>query len=452
MLSPLPRLPAPYAPAHAWVVYDLAVRRERYWTPGQQWTPGPRRVPDQPSDPAVALCHRDGRVREAALRAGVSDELLPLVVLRCSDWAGPVREAARRVLEQAAPEPLVGAAAVVLHAAARKRGGAALSLLETRLAEGGPELWERACAHPLREVRRWAYGRAVRNGRLTTEQFARGAVRDPDVVVQERCAEAALAACPSPVPPEVLEVLLGARSARVRAVAVTALRRLGQPLRAADWLIDRSPSVRACAQWAVRQGGGDPLAYYRRAAAEAPGRARPSVVAGLGECGGPADAELVLPCLADARPGVRAAAVGALRALGAASPERVAPLLDDRSPAVVRRVCGALLSDAEALSPDALRARLESDRPRHIRLAALRLLAVHRGLAPLRAGLALVEDPDREIRVRARALVIRWAPPDSAALAAALPAPERARLTAEIDHAAPALGPSVVRFLHWILR
>lgn len=42
--------------------------------------------------------------------------------------------------------------------------------------------------------------------------------------------------------------------------------------------------------------------------------------------------------------------------------------------------------------------------------------------------------------------------PRSVALAAALPAPQRARLTAEIDRAAPAVGPSVVRFLHWILR
>ncbi|MGP3990149.1 HEAT repeat domain-containing protein [Streptomyces sp. 3N207] len=446
MLSPLPHLPAPHAPAYAWVAYDLAVRREWYWIPD------PHSRPERPSDPAVALCHGDGRVREAALRTGVPGGLLPLVALRCADWAGPVREAARRVLADAGPEALVRAAHVVLHAAARKHGGAALRLLETRLAEGGPELRESAFAHPLHEVRRWAYRQAVDNGWLTPEQFAHRAVRDPDVVVQARCAEAALAACPSPVPPGVLDVLLGARSARVRAIAVTALRRLEQPLRGVDWLADRSPSVRACAQWAVRQGGGDPLAHYRRAAAAAPGRARHSVVAGLGECGGPGEIALVLPYLSDVRPGVRAAAVGALRALGAASPERVAPLLDDPSPAVVRRVCGALLADADALPPDALRARSASDRPRHIRLAALRLLAVRRGLAPLRTGLALVDDSDPDVRVRARTLVTRWATPDSAALAAALPAPERARLTAEIDHAAPTLGPSTVRFLHWILQ
>ncbi|MFI8849836.1 hypothetical protein ACIGW3_06475 [Streptomyces sp. NPDC053499] len=431
---PLPDLPGPRAPAREWVAYDLAVRGERA------------------SDLAVALCHGDGRVREAALCAGVPDELLPLVVLRCADWAGPVREAARRVLSGVRPEALVRAAPVVLHAAARKRGDVALRLLEARLAEGGAELREYVFGHPRYEVRRWAYGRAVEHGWLTSEQLAHRAVRDPDVVVQARCAEAALRTCPAPDGAEALDVLLGARSASVRAIAVTALRRLGQPLRAVDRLADRSSSVRACAQWAVRQGDGDPLAHYRRAAAEATGRAGPSVVAGLGECGGPEEVALVLPYLSDARPGVRASAVGALRMLGAASPERVAPLLDDPSPRVVRRVCDALLSDAEALSPDALRARLTPDHPRHIRLAAIRLLAIHPGLAPLRAGLALVDDPDQDVRARARALVTRWAPPDSAALAAALPAGERARLTAEIDHAAPVLGPSLVRFLHWILR
>lgn len=43
-----------------------------------------------------ALCHRDGRIREAALAAApATPELLPLVVIRTADWVAPVRERTR---------------------------------------------------------------------------------------------------------------------------------------------------------------------------------------------------------------------------------------------------------------------------------------------------------------------------------------------------------------------
>ncbi|MGH3312787.1 MAG: HEAT repeat domain-containing protein [Streptomyces sp.] len=440
-LTPLPQ---PCAPARDWVRYDLAVRRIH------SWFPQPGTVPEQAGVPSEALCHGDGRVREAALRGEIPDGLLSLVVLRCADWAGPVRDAARAVLTGAAPETLVDAAETVLRVAARRHGGYAEELLLTRLAQGEQALQERAFTHPSRRVRRWAFRQAVEGGSLTVARLAEGAVSDPDVLVQETCATAALAS--SPVPEDVHDRMLSARAARVRAIAVTVLRRTGRQGKAEAMLTDRSAMVRACAQWAVRTTGSEPARHYRTALASGGALTR-GVVAGLGECGGKADAALLTPLLTDPRAAVRAAAVGALHNLGAAHPECLAPLLDDPSPAVVRRVAVALEPDACTLPVDGLRARLAPEHPGHVRRAALRLLGAHsRGLAPLRAALALVDDADPALRARAHALATRWSPPDSAALCAALPARERARLSAEIEQAAPSLGPHPVRVLRWILQ
>ncbi|GAA2084182.1 hypothetical protein GCM10009801_45110 [Streptomyces albiaxialis] len=425
--------PAPEAPAREWVAHDEAVRRDTY------------RLPARPEDPALALCHGNGRVREAALRGpGVPRALLPLVVVRCADWAGPVREAAREVLDRSGAGELAAVAHVVLRLAGRRHGGYAAELLAARLDED-PGVREAALRHSAREVRRWAWRRAEERWGLPTERFAEGALRDPDVLVQVRCAEAALRAG-APVPPDVLDRLLTARGARVRAVAVTALRRHGEPGRARGWLDDRSSHVRACAQWAVRQAGEDPLPHYREAL-EHPA-APPSAVAGLGECGGAEDVPVVLACLDDPRPAVRGAAVGALRALGGVSVARVLPLLDDPSPGVVRRAVEALLPEAGSLPEAVLVARAAPGREPRARRYALRLLDARGGLAPLRVALRQAHDPDTG--PHARTVVRRWTPRDAGALVAALPPSERAALNAEITRAGPALTPYTVRYLRWI--
>jgi len=51
---------------------------------------------------AIALCHRDGKVREAALQQAVGyPVLLPLAVDRCADRVGQVRERARELPTEA---------------------------------------------------------------------------------------------------------------------------------------------------------------------------------------------------------------------------------------------------------------------------------------------------------------------------------------------------------------
>ncbi|MDJ1138379.1 hypothetical protein [Streptomyces iconiensis] len=446
-----PDVPLVTAPARAWVAYDLAVRRKHYWFPD------PLSVPARVADAGVALCHGDGRVREAALRAGVGAGLLPLVVVRGADWAGAVREAARAVLARTPTDALAEVAHVVLRIGERAHGGHAVRLLKERLGTAEADTRRRVLTHPAREVRRWGFQQAVDNGWLSPDELAAAAVREDDVLVQTLCAEAALGEdAGNAVPRGPLDLLLTARAARVRAVAVTALRRAGTPEKGAAWLDDRSAAVRECAQWAVRVSGGDPAAHYRDAVSAGPGRVPRGAVAGLGECGAggsAADAELVTPFLADDSAGVRAAAVGALSALAGAEPELVAHLLDDPSPAVVGRVARALAGDADTLpldGPGGLLTRLGPDREKHIRRAAFQLLAARGGLEPLRAALSLVDDP--ELWQRARALAARWSPTNSASLAAALPPHERALLAAEITRAEPCLPPHTGTMLRWVLR
>ncbi|MER5514551.1 HEAT repeat domain-containing protein [Streptomyces sp. NPDC002763] len=193
--------------------------------------------------------------------------------------------------------------------------------------------------------------------------------------MQDLCAEAAVAAlregtCDDFT--EVVEALLGSRQPRVRSAGVTALRRTGRHADAEPYLTDRSAVVRACARWVLRQGGTDPAPLYRALCADPADR--PAAAVGLGECGVREDADLVRTLLAHPAPRVRACAVAGLRALDAVRVDDVRPLLDDPSAAVVRQATVALLPWADRLPLELLRVLLPEDRPRHQRVAAIRLL------------------------------------------------------------------------------
>lgn len=122
----------------AWIALDAGVRTiswdtERVvWLPAWEKTEGGRAVKDAllsggplgEGQLALALCHREGRVREASLwRAVDFPGLLPLLVVRCSDWAAPVREVARRRLtETLDAEAAVRVMGLVLRIGRRDRG------------------------------------------------------------------------------------------------------------------------------------------------------------------------------------------------------------------------------------------------------------------------------------------------------------------------------------------
>ncbi|MFK0279312.1 HEAT repeat domain-containing protein [Streptomyces sp. NPDC090499] len=363
---------------------------------------------------ALALCHGDGRIREAALETAPRfPALLPLVVIRCADWAEPVRERARRLLRETLDaDAAVPLAPLVLLLGRRGRGAFGVEVLGDVLRGASREQLGRLCADGDRSVRRFAHRLAVAEGRLSAAELARAAARDPDPAVQTLCAEAAVALLPEgAAADDVLGPLLAARGPRVRSIGVTALRRAGRPERAADFLADRSGVVRACARYVVRQYGTDPLPWYRRLVTGAGDEALPpGAVMGLAECGVRADAELLARLLAHPSPGVRAAAVAGSRFLDVTDVPRFRELLDDPAPSVVRETTVNLLPSAGALDAGWLMDRLAAGRARHARVAAFRLLDARGGLVRLRAAVALLDDPDVKLRGWAERSVRQWYP------------------------------------------
>ncbi|NGO77274.1 hypothetical protein G6045_16645 [Streptomyces sp. YC504] len=367
---------------------------------------------------ALALCHPDGRVREASIReAAGRPQLLPLIVVRATDWAAPVRERARAALRTALPlldrAQLTGLAPVILRVAGRERADFGTELLRRTLREAPQDRLEPRLAHPDRDVRRFAYRFAIAEQRLSPAELSRAAMRDSDVVVQHVCADAALAAVPVDTYDAALDPLLEARNPRVRAAGVTALRRSGQAERAVPFLADRAPVVRACARYVVRQLGVEPRPRYLAWCA-AGDEMPPGAPIGLAECGDRTDADVLWALTGHSVARIRASAVAGLRALDSvhsASADRLLPLLDDPAPGVAREVAATLAAAPVAVPSAWLLARLGADRPRHIRVAAFRLLDRQGGLPQLRAAVSLLDDPDPKLRHWAGLSVQRWERP-----------------------------------------
>lgn len=386
--------------ARSWVALDLGVRilawESPHLLPAHAWADGRRlrwdwdaplpsvRLRDHPpseSELALALCHPDGRIREAALgRVAGAGALLPLVIVRCADWAEPVRERARELLSREPSTALAQWAGLVLLLSRRAQGGFARELLARALREGPAAQVEALLGSDDRATRRFAHRVAVAGRLLTPGRLARIAAGTDDATLQDLCADEAVTSMGEQDHDLVVSLLLTARAPRVRAAGVTALRRTGRHGEARDFLADRSGIVRACARYVLRQGGVDPLPLYRSMCAAPAGH--PGACAGLGECGGPGDAETLWPLLDHPLPAVRLHTIAGLRALAVVTREQLAPLLDDPSSAVVRAATRALLPDAAGFSPQWLYERAAPDRPRAVRIAAQRLLRAAGRAAP----------------------------------------------------------------------
>ncbi|MCX5395953.1 hypothetical protein [Streptomyces sp. NBC_00102] len=421
----------------AWLTLDAGVREVfGYRSPVAHTGPPPvNPAQDEESRLALALCHGDGRVREKAVRRSAGRPgLLPLIVIRCADWADPVRGSARHLLREALDaDAAVGLAPLILRVGRRDRGAFGVELLGEVMRRASPDRLAPLLTSPDRSARRFAHRLAIDEGLLGPVELARTAARDEDTVVQDLCATAALAALtdlPSGQAQEadetdgagradaaarayeaVLAPLLSARHPRTRSAGVTALRRAGLSERAEAFLGDRSSLVRACARYVVRQHGGDPTAWYREwcTAAADPGLP-PGAVVGLAESGNRPDAVLLWPLLDHPAGGVREGAVIGLRLLDSVVTDRLRPLLDDPAARVVRETAVALLPSAGQLPADWLLERLTGPQ-QHVRHAAFRLLDARGGIEALRAAVGLLADPDTRLRIRAGQSVLRWRPP-----------------------------------------
>ncbi|CAM5620239.1 HEAT repeat protein [Streptomyces sp. DSM 41037] len=403
-----------------WLALDAGVREVAWYRPQflpewEQSTPLPAELTQLgESRLALALCHRNGRIRQEAVRQSVRyPGLLPLIVIRCADWAGPVREHARQLLREALHvDSALDLAPLILRVGRRDRGAFGVDVLGQILRQASHEQLAALFADPDRTVRRFAYRLAVESGLLRSAELARAAAQDEDTVVQDLCTTAALTVLGDEEAYEdVLPPLLSARNPRTRSAGVTALRRAGRSEQAEPFLSDRSALVRACARYVVRQQGGDPAAWYReRCTAPGDPELPPGAVIGLAECGNRADAGLLRPMLAHPAAGVRARAVAGLRVLDCVDVKRLWPLLDDPAAGVVRETVAALLPSAKELPAGWLLERTSPEQPRHVRVGAFRLLDARGGIAALRAAVGLFEDPDMKLRTWAGQSVQRWHP------------------------------------------
>ncbi|WP_285780159.1 HEAT repeat domain-containing protein [Microtetraspora sp. NBRC 13810] len=395
-----------------WIDLDSALRARGYGYRDRRvssaWAAG-----DNALAVALAACDRDGRERERAVAqpAMRSDvRLLPVLAIRAADWAGAVRDRALRVLADVLSRAEVAALAAVVPVAVRlrdrQRGHGVIETVREALLRADDDTLGvvRGCAD-LR-ARRFVFDVLLEAGRLDRRRLAEAALHEPDILSRTRCAEVLAAQALSRNRPDLLVELLDSASARVRVEALTALVRLGRTDLAPRFLGDEASMMRLTAQWGVRRAGGDPAELYRRRLEAPSGPGLRGLLAGLGDCGSRSDADLVLPRLDDPRPRVRAEAVRTLRRLGV--PVDLAAMLEDPAPVVVRHVADTLRATGAGVPVERLWALLVTDRPRHVRLAAHRLLTARDGWTRVRADLLLIAGPDEALRDRARVDLVSW--------------------------------------------
>ncbi|MEU3075930.1 hypothetical protein [Streptomyces laurentii] len=398
-----------------WLEVDRRVRDAyRFGEPGlprHDWLTATGPGTPEPADGRLllALCTSDGRIREAALaHAAGRPVFLPLIALRTTDWAGPVRARARAVLAAELPGAEAGtlrlAVPVILRGRRRERGDAAFRMLEKTLATAPPEAIHALSGVRDRATRLFALDVALDRGLYTLEKLAEIAADDIHVEIRDRASAAVLAAG---APGESLGPLLASTCGRVRSAGVTALRKTGRAAEAEAFLFDRSGLVRACARWVLRQDGRDPVPLYRAACAD-PATVPDHAPFGLAECG---DRATDLPALwaltAHERPRVRASAVAGLRRFDVADLARLFPLLDDPSPRVAWEATRTLRAWADRLPEAELLRRTGPGHPAHVRARALRLLGAADSAAYEETAGRLAEDPDPELRLRLRYLRAR---------------------------------------------
>jgi hypothetical protein len=398
----------------------------------------------------VAGCHRDGRIREAAV-VHLADHphpaALAVLALRTADWAAEVRHRAREAVDglvSSSRGSLIRLAEMAFALRGRGEGAWLAERAEGILRDlplGGLE--------PLlsardRRTRRAAYRVATTGGLLSLDRLNTAAIRDDDLPIRALCARGAVRAATDP---SQLRGLLASRTALVRAEALQAVTAVSDLGAAEAALPDRHPLVRAIAQAALRRDGVDPAASYRRLAG--PDAPAPGTIAGLGETGGIDDAGLIRRWLAHPRARGRVETIRALRRLGATRTAELVPLLHDESAAVTRQVVATLRRDPGVLDPAMLAALLGPGNAPHVRFAGYRLLTGGDAWQRLATNLRLIDDPDDRLRNSARADIGAWLDRQAATTYHRPSRDRAAELERLIGPAGPILGERTVRLVRF---
>jgi len=283
--------------------------------------------PDGVAAAAAVSLHRDGHVREVAVRAmkGSADPLVvPFLVLRCGEWTAEVRQTALSILDP------------WIHA-----DHAALLVGSFPLLDRARVAWSRAASDRAERIETVLRSTAARPALLATIDnqdpiTARTAVRiaadvNPTVDLLERAIKSgdavsmALVARSLPwigaVNQQVGELLWQHPIARLRQEGVYRLLKHGggrAEFIATTAMRDRSESVRSTARRWLRDQGADPAALYRALPAED----HLAALLGLGDVPDEQDAAFARASLAE-RPAVRRAALRLLGKLGLSEDQEV---------------------------------------------------------------------------------------------------------------------------------
>lgn len=441
-----------------WRNLDLAARRMWWDIPDWARTAQERISLGDPSVLAlvVASFHPTGYVREAAVaRLGEVDDpaAIQALALRAADWVPQVRERARAALVQrvsSSVESLMSIGPLAVLFADREQG----AWLFAHLEESAARLDDSGLRHLLTardwRLRRVAYLIALRDRRLGRVELMDAAAHDGDLVIRVQCADQAIRDAVATDQVTEVRSLADSGTAAVRAAAVSALARAGRVDVAQTALEDRNPMVREIAQAAVRRAGADPAQRYRDLVS-ATNPPDPAAVAGLGETGTKTDAALIGLSLQHPVPRGRVEAVRALRRLSSVDLSTLVGMIDDPSPAVTRQVVATLAPYAGDIDAERLGVLLAEKQDPHVRIAAYRLLRARGLWTRLLTDLELYDDPDDDLRTRARGDLFGWLDREAATAYVTPTGVVAQRFNLLLQRAARSIDPDRTRLLRFHL-
>lgn len=398
---------------------DGFARQFRYETPtlgkSQEWTGAVLNGSDTAA--AVGSMHRDGHVRERALRRLASSDT-PLsdrmIALRVGDHVEPVRQLARATLmDRTTLEQAERTMPVLLRFEQRDRGAefadAYLERLET--IHGTAQTWEALRSSTDRDLRRNAYRHSIDVSLLDLDDAISLLPRERDQVVRRSLAHVVADHGQAPA---LREVLLRGRSADGRALGLV---RLQAPSLTNDdvfpLLADSSVLVRFWARKRWQELGGDAEQACRDLIAESstPSR-RARAYLGLSESGAKIDRIEILGLVRESEPALQKLGLQLLSPIAVREdvPE-ILNLVRSANSRVARLAVDALAANLGLWSlADA--ADLKDDPDPEIRRRSWLLQRSRGGWESLISDLEILGDPDRELaRLGAQPKAPMYLPP-----------------------------------------
>jgi len=428
LLDALDRLVRTATPdALAWLDHrarTLAEWRREGWAWSSNVTPARTSALSASSASAagIASLHNYGYVRQAAVEVLAASEdpwALPFLLLRANDWVSQVREAAARGIEQhlsrGGAGPFVPYLGLVDRLTTVRRNDlqplADRILASLSTGTAAPAL-AAGCASADRAIRRRCIGLALAARSFDLKALVGAGLDDSDSVVRILVAKGSAEALEWPDLEPLLDSMLASATPAARYSALDILwTRHGEGSRSTQerFLLDPHSHVRGMARWFLKTlPGFDAVGFYRSALQRVTGTGLVGALEGLGEVGGPPEADLPVPFLHHGRVGVRMAAVRALGAIGSdVHREAIIAALSDPSPKVCRAARLILVRGAP-VDPERLTLAALQSRFPHERQAAIELAGDHdhwvAGLLLLRIAAA----GDAETAGRASAALGTW--------------------------------------------